>query len=59
MKAGKINAKWHSAHRMPPGATRTQRVRWHADHEKACGCRPVPPSLKADVAALTTGAQSS
>jgi len=37
---------------MPPNPTREQRVEWHAAHEDACGCRPVPDGLKQDVRAF-------
>ena len=35
-------------HRMPAGATLEQRIRWHLQHRKYCGCRPIPPKLAAD-----------
>jgi len=50
--AKKLNAEWHSTHRMPRNATREERVRWHSEHSEACGCRPVPGSLAAEVKAL-------
>jgi len=39
---------------MPANPTREDRVAWHAEHLSACGCRPVPPGLLADVEALRT-----
>ena len=39
---GKTNAAWHRGHRMPVNATLDQRITWHLEHAKACGCRPVP-----------------
>jgi hypothetical protein len=42
---------WHRAHPMPTRPSRAQRVAWHAEHAVVCGCREVPASLKADVAA--------
>lgn len=48
-----INAAWHKDHPMPKNATLAQRAAWHAEHAKACGCRPVPKSVKAAVAQLT------
>lgn len=48
-----MNRAWHLAHPMPEKATREQRVAWHAEHARACGCRPVPEPLKADVARLS------
>ena len=53
MKSPGVNREWHNRHRMPAGATREQRVVWHAEHAVACGCRPVPASLVADVKALS------
>jgi len=52
LKEGKTNAAWHEAHRMPANPTRSERVRWHAEHAAACGCRPVPASLAAEVKSL-------
>ena len=48
----KLNSEWHKAHRMPASPTRLQRVRWHPEHSAACGCRPVPLELAAEVKAL-------
>lgn len=53
MRYSKVNEEWHDSHVMPKNPTRAQRVKWHAEHELACGCRPVPPSLMLDVAALS------
>ncbi|WP_164934737.1 hypothetical protein [Bradyrhizobium zhanjiangense] len=47
-----INKEWHRSDRMPPKATRAQRVAWHAAHKAACGCRAVPMSLRPDVMKL-------
>jgi len=52
MKGSKINRAWHDAHRMPSNPTRAQRVQWHAEHAAACGCRPTPQGLAAEVKAL-------
>jgi hypothetical protein len=52
MRSGEVNAEWHDAHGMPQNPTRAQRVEWHAEHELACGCRPVPASLTPDVKAF-------
>ena len=48
----KINSDWHRSHPMPANPAREDRVAWHAEHSSACGCRPVPPDLLADVEAL-------
>jgi len=50
----KFNVKWHSEHPMPRNPTRAERVEWHLAHSEMCGCRPVPPGLAAEVAALRT-----
>jgi hypothetical protein len=47
-----LNKEWHRLNRMPPRATREQRIKWHAAHALKCGCRSVPDSVKADVAKL-------
>ncbi len=52
MTARKINEKWHRAHVMPKNPKREERIRWHAEHSEACGCREVPPSLLVEVKAL-------
>jgi hypothetical protein len=37
-----MNAEWHDAHKMPVRPTDAQRVAWHLEHVKHCGCRPIP-----------------
>jgi hypothetical protein len=44
-----LNKEWHRSHRMPPKATRGQRVKWQVAHAAACGCRAVPESIRLDV----------
>ena len=36
---GRINAEWHKAHPMPKTPTMDQRIAWHIEHAKHCGCR--------------------
>jgi hypothetical protein len=45
----KVNAVWHDAHPMPKGATLDQRIAWHVEHAKSCGCRDVPSGIKAEM----------
>jgi hypothetical protein len=52
---GKVKAGWHATHVMPANATRGQRVKWHAEHAEACGCRPAPDGLVAEVSAYKKG----
>jgi len=47
-----INKEWHRSHRMPPKATREQRIAWHAAHKAACRCREILPSIRPDVLKL-------
>jgi hypothetical protein len=47
MKPPKLNKAWHEKHRMPPRATMEQRIAWHLEHRKHCGCRPIPAKLAA------------
>jgi hypothetical protein len=42
----RINEAWHKANVMPRNATLDQRIRWHTEHAKQCGCRPIPPRLQ-------------
>jgi hypothetical protein len=41
-----INAAWHIRHRMPARPTLQQRIAWHVEHERYCGCRRAPPALR-------------
>jgi predicted CoA-binding protein len=55
----KINEAWHNQHRMPENPSREQRVSWHLEHARACGCRPVPEDLADDVRSMMpAGAQA-
>jgi len=45
MKPAKLNRAWHEQHKMPANATLEQCIRWHLEHQKQCGCRPIPPKL--------------
>jgi len=44
-----LNKAWHQQNRMPPNATRAQRIQWYAEHAKKCGCRDIPESIRQDV----------
>jgi len=44
-----MNAAWHAANPMPRRATVDQRIAWHLAHAAACGCRPVPEKLVAEI----------
>jgi hypothetical protein len=49
MKMKKLNAEWHRKNRMPERATLDQRVRWHLKHQRNCGCREMPESVKKEI----------
>jgi|GraSoiStandDraft_15_1057317.scaffolds.fasta_scaffold13934_2 hypothetical protein len=44
-----MNRHWHANNRMPKNATLGKRVRWHDEHARVCGSRPVPPSIRAAI----------
>ena len=44
-----VNAEWHKANPMPAKATLEQRINWHLEHEKACGCREMPPKIAEEI----------
>ncbi len=45
----KLNKAWHLSHKMPANATLDQRIEWHLDHQKNCGCRDIPEKLKLEI----------
>jgi hypothetical protein len=44
-----INADWHKKNLMPKNPTVEQRIRWHLEHIKHCGCAPIPPKLATEM----------
>ena len=44
-----MNLEWHKQHKMPAGATEKERIEWHLEHTRNCGCRPAPTELLAKV----------
>ena len=42
----KVNRKWHDKNKLPKRATTKQRVKWHLEHAKKCGCRPIPAKIQ-------------
>jgi hypothetical protein len=40
-----MNRDWHQQHKMPERATAAERIAWHIDHARNCGCRPIPKQL--------------
>jgi len=41
----KLNKEWHLAHPMPKNPSFEQRVKWHLEHQKHCGCRKITGKL--------------
>ncbi|MFI5241323.1 MAG: NUDIX domain-containing protein [Microgenomates group bacterium] len=42
----KINKKWHEKNRMPSKAPLSQKIQWHVDHARECGCREIPINIQ-------------
>lgn len=38
---GKINREWHAEHVMPKNGSEDERVAWHTEHARNCGCRKI------------------
>jgi hypothetical protein len=45
----KINEQWHKAHRLPRNASFEQRLEWHRDHARECGCRKSPENIRLEL----------
>jgi hypothetical protein len=44
-----MDERWHEKHRLPRGASLAERVKWHLAHQKACACRAMPASVRAEL----------
>ena len=42
----KLNKEWHLRHPMPENPTLEQRIAWHIDHARHCGCREMPANIR-------------
>jgi hypothetical protein len=51
-KRPKLNVTWHKMHPMPKNPSLLERIDWHLDHYKNCGCREIPPKLKDEIKKL-------
>lgn len=45
----KINAEWHSTHKMPKNPSLDQRVEWHIGHARNCACRPLEGKMLEEI----------
>ena len=52
-----MNAEWHAAHPMPHHVSYEQRVAWHLEHQRHCGCRPLPAGVAEHVARVKRAAR--
>ena len=41
---------WHEMHVLGQRAPLAERVAWHVEHADACGCRPMPASVRTELA---------
>jgi hypothetical protein len=44
-----FNRQWHDEHRLGKGASLDDRVRWHLEHARVCGCRPIPELILKEI----------
>ncbi len=44
-----MNADWHRAHVLGRGASWEDRVLWHEEHARECGCRRPPDDIQAEL----------
>ena len=42
----KINQDWHRDQVMPREANLDERVAWHIEHARECGCREIPAKIR-------------
>lgn len=42
----KKNIAWHEKNKMASHASINQKIQWHADHARECGCRPIPHNIQ-------------
>jgi hypothetical protein len=42
----KLNKIWHEQNKLKTNASLEERFIWHQEHQKYCGCRPIPKRLK-------------
>ena len=48
----RLNKEWHLAHLMPKNPSIKDRIEWHLEHTKNCGCREIPEKLKEEMKKL-------
>ena len=53
-----MNKLWHEQNKLPKNAAKDQRIKWHIEHQKQCGCRPIPKSIEKDIKVQDKQAES-
>ncbi|MEK7595027.1 MAG: NUDIX hydrolase [Patescibacteria group bacterium] len=46
----KTNKEWHKENPLPKRPKEAQRIQWHVNHARECGCREIPPKIKIKMA---------
>jgi len=54
----KINKEWHLKNLMPKNPALDERINWHIEHSKNCGCREIPPGIKKEIQKRKKGRNS-
>ena len=44
-----LNGAWHDLHRMKKNSTMDERVAWHLEHARKCGCRKIPLAIQKEI----------
>lgn len=44
-----INKDWHLKNKMPKNLTKIERLKWHVEHTKNCGCRKPTEKLQKEI----------
>ena len=44
-----MNRNWHEQHQLSRAASSDDRVKWHVEHAKVCGCRPIPARVLEEI----------
>ncbi len=44
-----VNEQRHKSNPMPEHPSIEARIRWHAQHAQACGCRPIPAGVRKEM----------
>ncbi|MCW8965617.1 MAG: hypothetical protein OQK82_02875 [Candidatus Pacearchaeota archaeon] len=45
----KFNAEWHRNNPFPKGGSFEEKLRWHLEHIRCCGCFKFPIELRKDL----------